>query len=115
MNANVVLCKCLKSKKLYGMRIEERDNDWFRTWAFKITENKAKHEGYEKMKIIGSLQPTLEYPGCPYCGTSNIVHCGTCGKMSCRSSESDIFICPWCGQKGEIQLVDTIEFKGGGL
>jgi len=69
MNASVVLSKCPRSNALYGMRIEERYNDWVRTWAFKISEQKAKHEGYEKTKKSGSLSPTPEYPGCPYCGS----------------------------------------------
>ena len=35
--ASVILAKCAQDK-LYGIRIEKRDNDWVRTWAFKLKE-----------------------------------------------------------------------------
>lgn len=114
MNANVVLCKCPRSKNLFGMRIEERDNDWLRTWAFKITESKARHEGYEKTKSTGSMQPTPEYPGCPHCGALDIAQC-SCGKLFCWYGETNTAVCPWCGQSGEYHTVKTIEFEGSGL
>jgi hypothetical protein len=112
MNAKIVLCKCPHSKEIYGMRIEERYNDWVRTWAFKISESQAKHEGYEKVKSSGSLQPTSEYPRCPYCGSISIAQC-TCGRLFCWNGESNTAVCPWCGQKGDYHTVETIEFEGG--
>ena len=39
--ASVILAKCAQDK-LYGIRIEKRDNDWVRTWAFKLKEETAK-------------------------------------------------------------------------
>ena len=39
--ASVILAKCVQDK-LYGIRIEKRDNDWVRTWAFKLKEETAK-------------------------------------------------------------------------
>jgi hypothetical protein len=93
------------------MRIEERNNDWVRTWAFKISENKAMNEGYESVKGSGSMQKTPEYPGCPYCGSFSIAQC-SCGKLFCWSSRSNAVSCPWCGQVGEYQAVKTIEFEG---
>ena len=118
MNAKVILCKCPRSKDLYGIRIEERNNDWIRTWAFKITENRATREGYEKARCSGSMQPTPEYPGCPYCGLISIAQC-RCNKLFCFSVNSEnlstILSCPWCGQKSEYKTVDTIEFEGKGI
>jgi len=114
MKASVTLAKCPRSKDLYGMRIEECENDWVRTWAFKISEQKAKHEGYESTKKSGSMNPTSEYPGCPYCGTMGIAQC-SCGKLFCWCSETSTAICPWCGQKGEYYIVKTIEVEGKGL
>ena len=37
--ASVILAKCAQDK-LYGIRIEKRDNDWVRTWAFKLKEKR---------------------------------------------------------------------------
>ena len=43
--ASVILAKCAQDK-LYGIRIEKRDNDWVRTWAFKLKEETAEKEGF---------------------------------------------------------------------
>lgn len=45
--ASVILAKCAQDK-LYGIRIEKRDNDWVRTWAFKLKEETAEKEGFVK-------------------------------------------------------------------
>ena len=113
LTATVVLARCNKTKKLYGMRVEKRGNDWVRTWAFPIDEQKAKHEGFEANKVSGSMNAVDDYPGCPYCGQKNFVHC-ICGKISCWGDESNIFTCPWCGQTGEVQIAENFDVKGGG-
>ena len=69
MKANVILMKCPKAKRTYGVRIEESCGDWFRTWAFPMDEGRASHEGYDKTKITGNLAPYSEFNGCPYCGS----------------------------------------------
>ena len=48
--ASVILAKCAQDK-YYGIRIEKRDNDWVRTWAFKLKErrNSRKKEGFDKI------------------------------------------------------------------
>jgi len=114
MKASVALAKCPRSNGLYGMRIEERENDWVRTWAFKISEQKAKHEGYESAKKSGSMKPMPEYPGCPYCGAMDIAQC-SCGKLFCWRSETNTATCPWCGQKGEYHTVKSLDVEGKGL
>jgi hypothetical protein len=133
MNAKVVLAKCpeiagQKQKArapaseragepsgVYGMRIEERDGDWVRTWAFKTDEKKAGREGFDAEKANGSLTPVDEYPGCPYCGTSSLFQCGSCGKISCYHGEKKM-VCPWCGKTvKEIKEVDAVEVKAGGM
>jgi len=114
LTATVVLARCTKSKKLYGMRVEKRGNDWVRTWAFPIDEQKAKHEGFEANKVSGSMNAVDDYPGCPYCGQSGFVQCGGCDKISCWSNESNKFTCPWCGNSGEVQKAENFNVKGGG-
>jgi len=114
MKASVTLAKCPSSKDLYGMQIEERENYYVRTWAFKISGQKAKHEGYEKTKKSGSMKPILEYPGCPYCGAMYIAQCSCCN-LFCWRNETSTAVCPWCGQKGEYYTVKSIEVEGKGL
>ena len=78
--ASVILAKCAQDK-LYGIRIEKRDNDWVRTWAFKLKEETAEKEGFDKINFTGSFYTDEEYPGCPYCGAKKCFVCGNCGKV----------------------------------
>jgi hypothetical protein len=121
----VVLCKCSRShgrensSNLFGIRIEEQNDDWVRTWAFKLDEEKAKHEGFDTETTRGSMNPTEDYPGCPFCGSYIIAQCG-CGKLFCWHGEKSsnghtTATCPWCGQTGEFHTVETLNVQGGGL
>ena len=89
--ASVILAKCAQDK-LYGIRIEKRDNDWVRTWAFKLKEETAEKEGFDKINFTGSFYTDEEYPGCPYCGAKKCFVCGNCGKVSCYDG-SDKVVC----------------------
>jgi hypothetical protein len=114
INAKIALCKCPTNKRVYGIRLEERNSNWVRTWAFRIDEEKSKREGFGATVITGAMNPVDEYPGCPYCGTMNIAQC-SCGKLFCWRSETQMATCPWCGQRGEFHTVETIDIKGEGL
>jgi hypothetical protein len=117
INTNVALCKCPSSKKVYGIRIEQRGNDWVRTWAFKIDEKKAKREGFNDTKVSGSLAPTPEYPGCPYCGSMSFAPC-SCGKAFCAPAwegKPMEMTCPWCGGTAMYYPAETTEIRGNGL
>jgi len=125
LNAKIVLCKCPSkgknstSSRLFGVRIEERNNDWVRTWAFKIDEKKAKNEGFITERTSGSLIAIDAYPGCPYCGTKLFAQC-SCGKLFCyeRSNESPENLkltCPWCNITGDYNFVNTVHVQGGDL
>ena len=112
MTANVMLVRCTSHKKLFGVRVEERNGDWVRTWAFPIDEARAKHEGFDKTEISGSFDATPEYPGCPFCKKDFLLKC-TCGKLICcewneendKSDKSEStekrekasVCCEWCG------------------
>lgn len=100
--AVVVLCRCGTVHKTYGIRAEKvGHNKWRFTWAFPIRESSAKHEGYDKTNIGGSISCTDEYPGCPYCAEKNFVVC-SCGHICCTVLKNGIFTCDWCGAQGTI-------------
>ncbi|GHV31358.1 hypothetical protein FACS1894167_13620 [Synergistales bacterium] len=100
--AVIALCKCKKSKKLYGVRFERTGaNDWQYTWAFPIKEATAQREGYGGTTITGNIEPAPGYPGCPYCGSKYFVVC-QCGKLNCNISTSNLFTCEWCGLTGAL-------------
>ena len=112
VNANVILAKCSADKELYGMRVEERDGDWVRTWAFKIKEEMARHEGFDKVSINGTYSRTSAYPGCPYCGGNGFIVCGVCKKISCYHDE-EIGVCRWCGNASAVTTKERLDVTGG--
>lgn len=113
MKANVILFKCPEVKRTYGVRVEEYEGDWYRTWAFPISEIKAAREGYDKSTITGNLYPADEYNGCPYCKTRRFLQCGRCGKLSCWNNEERI-TCAWCGLTGTTSVLEReIDVSGG--
>lgn len=118
INANVALCKCPSSKGIYGVRFEERGNDWVRTWAFKIDEKKAKREGFDRTTMSGSMDATPEYPGCPYCGSMDIALC-ECEKIFCMPSVWKGWFkkltCPWCEESNLYYRAKSIDIQGNSL
>lgn len=114
MDANVVLIKCTRAKKLFGVRIQLMDDgDWWRTWAFKIDDRRAKNEHYDTNRVVGNLFPTEEYPGCPYCESNGLVQCGNCQHLSCWHGEKSI-MCDWCEtlMTDIVSTTDKIEIAG---
>lgn len=106
MEANIMLIKCVKEKKVFGARIQKTEtNDWVRTWAFKINDKQAVNEGYDRTPIQGSLVATAEYPGCPYCKAKGFFKCARCGKLNCYDNE-EIVVCAWCGNSGTTYTAD---------
>lgn len=115
MEANIMLIKCEKSKKVFGARIQKTEsNDWIRTWAFEINDKNAMNEGYDKTNIQGSLAASAEYPGCPYCGTNAFFKCGKCGKINCYNKEA-VVTCNWCDNTGKTSTVNQFNIEGGGF
>ena len=114
IEANIMIIKCPDSGKTVGVRLEKmNDGDWWRTWAFKISDQQVKYEGYDKTQIQGNLYYTDEYPGCPYCGTKNLVKCGHCGKFLCWHGNEGVK-CPWCGTeiKDVVTATDKFDITG---
>lgn len=115
MEANVILMRCARVSKSYGVRIQlMEDGDWYRTWAFPINEKAARVEGFDKTPIRGNLFVIDEYPGCPYCGTKDFVQCGKCSKLTCYNGEES-YKCQWCGQvmNNIVSATDKFELSGG--
>jgi len=117
LEATVVLGKCSKTKKLFGMRVEKQGGKWIRTWAFPIDEQAAKNEGFAANKVSISGQEN-DYPGCPHCKDGGFTLC-CCDKVGCsggtkREGSKQFYLCPWCNQNIEVQTAEVIDVKGGG-
>lgn len=120
--AKVILCRCAKrtgDDNLFGTRIEKRGTIWYRTWSFKISERKAKNEGWHSQKITSSMNAAQGYNGCPYCGGFSLAQCGACGKLFCFGNEIPAnqkqleMKCPWCAKISVYQTVETFEIQSG--
>ena len=114
MKANVILIRCNKYERLFGTRVQQmEDGDWYRTWAFKIDSKHAQNEGYDTNQVIGNLNATDEYPGCPYCGSMTFVQCGNCGNLTCWNGETSLY-CNWCNSMMENIIPATNKFSISG-
>ena len=114
MEANVILMKCRKTGQTFGVRVQKmEDGDWYRTWAFPISNKMAVKEGFDKTQINGSLYDLEGFPGCPYCGEKAFVQCGYCNKISCYSGEKSVR-CQWCGKMMKrIKNSESFDVSGG--
>ena len=80
-----------------------------------IKESTAKHEGYDKTSIVGVIEPTNDYPGCPYCKAQSFVIC-SCGRLNCDNTSGlgGLFTCEWCGTTGKLGIYDGSGFDSSG-
>jgi len=118
LNAKIVIARCSKNQKSFGIRIEQRGRDWVRTWAFPLDERKAAREGYSASSSVTLSGADDDYPGCPHCGSGGIVLCG-CEKIGCAGgirsyTDYEEYTCPWCNEEIELQLADSVDVSGGG-
>lgn len=112
--ATVAVCKCKEAHKTYGVRFEKVSNGhWKYTWAFPMKASTAKREGYDATTIDGLIEPDIDYPGCPYCGTKYFVVC-PCGNLNCNISTGSSFTCAWCGLTGTLTGYDGGGIQSGG-
>lgn len=112
--ATVALCKCKETHKIFGVRFEKVAQDhWKYTWAFPMKESTAKREGYDVTLIDGQIEPDIDYPGCPYCGSKHFVVC-ECGKLNCKVSSGNTFTCEWCGMSGTLTPYGGEGIQSGG-
>ena len=110
-DATVAICKCRETHKTFGVRFEKVSQDlWKYTWAFPMKASTAKREGYDNTVITGSIEPDLDYLGCPYCGIKYFVIC-SCGRLNCNILPNGIFKCEWCGATSGY----LTDYDGGGI
>ncbi len=112
--ARIALCKCKETKKIYGVRMEKAQGGWNCTWAFPISEDSAKREGYNATILKGNIGFTKEYKGCPYCGTIPFTVCGSCQRLNCKTVTGNYFTCEWCGSSGWLTDYDGAGVQTGG-
>ena len=117
MEAAVIMQMCPKANRRFGVRTQKmQDQDWWRTWAFEIDDRRAKREGYDVTPVLGNLNCTEEFPGCPHCGSYSFVQCGRCKRLSCWNEESSM-MCLWCNTRMDniVTATDKFSLSGGDI
>lgn len=111
---NVVLARCGCSGQPFGITMEKKtDGAWHCLWAFKISESAAGVEGYSSEPVSGRIVTDVEFPGCPHCGATGWFSC-ECGRLTCHTGETALVTCGWCGARGKVMQVETMDLRGGG-
>ena len=109
----IALARCGRLKDLFGIRFQEtQKGSWAGTWAFRISEDTARREGYHNDMIKGTFNMD-DYPGCPYCGGRGFFICNTCGKVVCLPEVVPTVTCSWCGRSLRLEIHESLEFRIG--
>lgn len=114
-NAFAVLGMCSRVNQPFGMTVDPISRSQMKiVWAFKISADKARREGYDKTSMRGSVVFDDEFPGCPYCESHDFYVCGNCGTVVCFNNEEHVK-CPKCGNESDVVVSDEINLSGGGM
>lgn len=110
--AAVIIAKCRKSKKPFGIRTEKMsDGAWHCTWAFITNEKTVLHEKYCDTPVSGRIIIDAEYPGCLYCDSTGWFCCNVCNRLTCYANERYV-TCAWCGNNAETIHSDSFRLRG---
>lgn len=111
----VVMAACQQTKRPFGITARKEGKDYVFYWAFKLSSDSAKREGFEKNKVTGNVFNAAEFPGCPHCGGDAWFQCGKCGKIVCMRSGQEIVRCPECGNEAGLEYSDHFDLSGGDM
>lgn len=111
----VVMATCNRTKQPWGITIEKKGKVCEFQWAFKISKEKAHHEGFDKNSFQGQVTFGPDYAGCPYCGAGGFYQCGNCKSIVCMPDEGvERVTCPVCGQSLTLTTGGDFDLRGGG-
>ena len=110
--AIVITPACPVTRYMYGVRLEKRGQDWYKTWAFPISS--TKNDDYQASIPLNrqGLATDAAYPGCPYCHSSALIQCGDCNGVYCYRGEQ-VSVCPFCGNEGDVSDEGWDSVEGG--
>lgn len=111
--AFVTLAACEETWKSFAVTVDPYGRDLRFIWAFKIDRAKAHREHFDANHVSGQVSFDGNINGCPYCHTRKFWICN-CGTVVCWHGQERV-TCPVYGLSGELESVETIDLKGGGL
>jgi len=112
--AFAIMAMCEETKKQFGITVDPRGNNVYAfCWGFKIKEEQAKREGYDKSHVRGQVLYDPEFNGCPHCGSKQFYIC-RCGKVICWHGQ-EFVTCPSCGLSTTLEAANEVDLSGGGF
>lgn len=111
--AMVMTPTCPKAKRRFGVRVEKIGTEWYATWAFSIPAK--SHENFTSNVSMknSSFSNKEGFPGCPHCGSDEMLKCGSCNSFYCYHGETTS-TCPVCGNTGTVEWNGWDSISGGG-
>ncbi len=95
--------KCEKCGKIFYPRYDlAADDCWVLTYGQKELPVGGKTLGSDGAGLNISRRRTGPQYKCPWCGQTDFVKCGSCGKLTCHDENSEDFSCAHCGATGKI-------------
>lgn len=106
--------KCVKCGKVFYPRYDlGADDSWVLTYGQKELPLGQKVTGDSGPKFNISSRRTGPQYKCPWCGNTDFVKCGNCGKITCHDSNSESFSCAHCGNSGKVSgVISGDDMKG---
>lgn len=106
--------KCGKSGKIFYPRYDlGADDCWVLTYGQKELPRGTKANGSAGLSIKISKRRVGPQYKCPWCGNTDFVRCGNCGRITCHDGKSNKFHCEHCGNSGEISgVISGDDMKG---
>lgn len=93
--------KCSKTKEPFYARFDYAADDmWALTYGLKTLPEGQGVTSEGAQQDISVLRVGPQYK-CPYCGSTNFVRCGACGKLTCYD-DGGKFSCAHCPNKGTV-------------
>lgn len=113
--AFAIMAMCEETKKQFGITVDPRGNNTYAfCWGFKIKDDQAKREGYDKTRVRGLVMYENDFNGCPHCGSKHFYICNRCGKVCCYHGE-EYMTCPNCGASATVAPAEEVDLSGGGF
>ena len=106
--------KCKTSGKAFYPRYDfAADDYWVLTYGEKtLPAGERVSTSPSSQFTIGRRRVGPQYK-CPWCGNTDFVKCGGCGKITCNPISSKEFSCAHCGRNGKITgTISGTDMKG---
>lgn len=106
--------RCVKTRQVFYPRYDlAADDCWVLTYGQKDLPIGHRPTGGAGPGVkISRMRIGPQYK-CPWCGNTDFVRCGACGKITCHDVNDENFSCVHCGRSGKVGgVISGDEMKG---